>query len=61
MLLARKEVRKLDGPLQAGLYWVLLLEKFVATWPLIIIAFFEVTVISWVYGADDFLGNIRWM
>ncbi|CAD5222395.1 unnamed protein product [Bursaphelenchus xylophilus] len=45
----------------AGLYWIVLFEKFVATWSLIGIAFFEVTVICWVYGADNFLDNIRWM
>ncbi|KAI6215457.1 Transporter [Aphelenchoides besseyi] len=45
----------------AGLYWVVLFENFVATWPLIIIAFFQVTVICWVYGTDNFLDNIRWM
>ena len=47
--------------LQSGLYWLLLLENYVATWPLVIIAFFEVTVIGWVYGADNFLGDIKWM
>ncbi|CAD5217823.1 unnamed protein product [Bursaphelenchus okinawaensis] len=45
----------------AGLYWIVLLEQFVATWSLIGIAFFEVTVICWVYGSDNFLDNIRWM
>lgn len=25
------------------------------------IAFFEVTVVCWVYGADNFLDNVRWM
>jgi hypothetical protein len=38
-----------------------LLENFAATWPLVIIAFFEVIVICWVYGSDNFLDNIRWM
>lgn len=38
-----------------------MLENFVATWPLIIIAFFEVIVICWVYGSDNFLDNVRWM
>ncbi|KAI6240041.1 Transporter [Aphelenchoides fujianensis] len=45
----------------AGLYWIVLFENFVATWPLIIVAFFEVTAVCWVYGADNFLDNIRWM
>jgi len=45
----------------AGLYWIVLLENFVATWPLIIIAFFEAIVVCWVYGTDNFLDNIKWM
>uniref|UniRef100_A0A914BVQ2 Uncharacterized protein n=1 Tax=Acrobeloides nanus TaxID=290746 RepID=A0A914BVQ2_9BILA len=45
----------------SGMYWIVLLETFAATWPLIIIAFFECMVISWVYGADNFLDNIKWM
>ncbi|KAI1721390.1 sodium:neurotransmitter symporter family domain-containing protein [Ditylenchus destructor] len=45
----------------AGIYWIVLLESFTATWPLIIIAFFEVMIICWIYGADNFLDNIKWM
>jgi len=45
----------------AGVYWIVLLEFFTATWPLIILAFFEVMVICWIYGVDNFLDNIKWM
>jgi len=44
-----------------GAYWIVLLEKYIATWPLIIIAFFEVMVVCWIYGVDNFLDNIKWM
>jgi solute carrier family 6 amino acid transporter-like protein 5/7/9/14 len=45
----------------AGIYWIVLLESFAASWPLIIIAFFECMVICWVYGVDNFLDNIKWI
>uniref|UniRef100_A0A0K0DGJ4 Sodium-and chloride-dependent glycine transporter 2 n=1 Tax=Angiostrongylus cantonensis TaxID=6313 RepID=A0A0K0DGJ4_ANGCA len=47
--------------LSAGLYWLLLLSKFTFTWPLVVIAFLECMAISWVYGIDNFLDNIKWM
>ncbi|KHN78185.1 Sodium-dependent acetylcholine transporter [Toxocara canis] len=45
----------------AGIYWLALLDYFTPTWPLIILAFFECMAISWVYGVDNFLDNIKWM
>ncbi|KAK6740062.1 hypothetical protein RB195_008499 [Necator americanus] len=47
--------------LSAGLYWLLLLAKFTITWPLVVIAFLECMAISWVYGVDNLLDNIKWM
>ncbi|KAL6728873.1 hypothetical protein Aduo_010606 [Ancylostoma duodenale] len=47
--------------LSAGLYWMLLLAKFTITWPLVVIAFLECMAISWVYGVDNLLDNIKWM
>ncbi|VDM51930.1 unnamed protein product [Angiostrongylus costaricensis] len=47
--------------LSAGLYWLLLLAKFTFTWPLVVIAFLECMAISWVYGIDNLLDNIKWM
>ncbi|KAL3090129.1 hypothetical protein niasHS_006581 [Heterodera schachtii] len=45
----------------AGIYWIVLFERFSATWPLIIIGFFEVMTVCWVYGVDNFLDNVKWM
>ncbi|VDL64107.1 unnamed protein product [Nippostrongylus brasiliensis] len=45
----------------AGLFWLLLLAKFTITWPLVVIAFLECMAISWVYGVDNLLDNIKWM
>uniref|UniRef100_A0A7E4V3A1 Transporter n=1 Tax=Panagrellus redivivus TaxID=6233 RepID=A0A7E4V3A1_PANRE len=45
----------------AGVYWIVFLEAFTASWPLIIIAFLECMVICWVYGVDNFLDNVKWM
>ncbi|WKX98886.1 hypothetical protein Q1695_014062 [Nippostrongylus brasiliensis] len=47
--------------LSAGLFWLLLLAKFTITWPLVVIAFLECMAISWVYGVDNLLDNIKWM
>uniref|UniRef100_A0A0K0G1N0 Sodium-dependent acetylcholine transporter (inferred by orthology to a C. elegans protein) n=1 Tax=Strongyloides venezuelensis TaxID=75913 RepID=A0A0K0G1N0_STRVS len=44
-----------------GLYWILLFEYYICQWPLIIIAFFEIMSLSWIYGIDNVLDNIRWM
>lgn len=44
-----------------GLYWVLLFEYYICQWPLIIIGFFEIMSLSWIYGIDNVLDNIRWM
>ncbi|VDO75910.1 unnamed protein product [Heligmosomoides polygyrus] len=45
----------------SGLFWLLLLAKFTITWPLVVIAFLECMAISWVYGVDNLLDNIKWM
>uniref|UniRef100_A0A0M3ILV8 Sodium-and chloride-dependent glycine transporter 2 n=1 Tax=Ascaris lumbricoides TaxID=6252 RepID=A0A0M3ILV8_ASCLU len=34
----------------AGIYWLVLLDHFTPTWPLIILAFFECMAVSWVYA-----------
>ncbi|CAJ0599966.1 unnamed protein product [Cylicocyclus nassatus] len=47
--------------LPAGLYWLLLLAQFTLTWPLAVIAFLQCMAISWVYGVDNLLDNIKWM
>jgi hypothetical protein len=36
--------------LQAGMYWLVLLDYYAATWSLVLIAFFECMAIAWVYG-----------
>ena len=41
--------------LQAGIYWVQLLDYYVPTWSLILVAFFECMAIAWVYGKLSFL------
>ncbi|VDN02726.1 unnamed protein product [Thelazia callipaeda] len=45
----------------AGLYWLLLLDYFTTTWTLVLLAFLECMAISWAYGIDNFLDNIKWM
>ncbi|GMS89477.1 hypothetical protein PENTCL1PPCAC_11652, partial [Pristionchus entomophagus] len=45
----------------AGLYWLAILDRYVLRWPLIILAFLEVTAMGWVYGVDNLLDNIKWM
>ncbi|GMR42406.1 hypothetical protein PMAYCL1PPCAC_12601, partial [Pristionchus mayeri] len=45
----------------AGLYWLTILDRYVLRWPLIILAFLEVTAMGWVYGVDNLLDNIKWM
>ncbi|GAU89497.1 hypothetical protein RvY_02044-3 [Ramazzottius varieornatus] len=45
---------------KAGLYWVRLFDYFVASWPLILFAFLEMTVIL-IYGAPRFARNITEM
>ncbi|CAI4231197.1 unnamed protein product [Auanema sp. JU1783] len=47
--------------LSSGLYWLLLLSKFTITWPLVVLAFLECMAISWVYGVDNLLDNIKWI
>ncbi|KAK0418475.1 hypothetical protein QR680_013577 [Steinernema hermaphroditum] len=45
----------------AAMYWMMLVDYYTGTWPLIIIAFFECMAVCWVYGVDNFLDNIKWM
>ncbi|MFH4979157.1 hypothetical protein AB6A40_005866 [Gnathostoma spinigerum] len=45
----------------AGIYWIHLLDHFITMLPLVTLSFFECMVICWVYGADNFLDNIKWM
>ncbi|CAG9536156.1 unnamed protein product [Cercopithifilaria johnstoni] len=45
----------------AGLYWLLLLDYFTTTWTLVLLAFLECMAISWAYGVDNFLDNVKWM
>ncbi|CAD6198650.1 unnamed protein product [Caenorhabditis auriculariae] len=47
--------------LSAGLYWMELLAHFVLTWPLVVVAFLECMAISWVYGVDNLLDNVKWI
>ncbi|GMT19400.1 hypothetical protein PFISCL1PPCAC_10697, partial [Pristionchus fissidentatus] len=45
----------------AGMYWLTILDRYALRWPLIILAFLEVTSLAWVYGVDNLLDNIKWM
>ncbi|VIO92045.1 Sodium:neurotransmitter symporter family protein [Brugia malayi] len=45
----------------AGFYWLLLLDYFTTTWTLVLLAFLECMAISWAYGVDNFLDNVKWM
>ncbi|CAJ0942793.1 unnamed protein product, partial [Mesorhabditis belari] len=44
-----------------GMYWLVLIDHFVITWPLVVIAFLECMAISWIYGIDNLLDNIKWI
>ncbi|CAJ0579190.1 unnamed protein product, partial [Mesorhabditis spiculigera] len=44
-----------------GMYWLLLIDHFVITWPILVIAFLECMAISWIYGVDNLLDNIKWI
>ena len=46
---------------QTGIYWVNLIDHYAAGWGLLIIAVFEVTGISWVYGGNRFIEDIEMM
>jgi len=45
----------------SGIYWIVLMDDFAGSWGLIIIALIEVIAIAWVYGADNFIENIKEM
>uniref|UniRef100_A0A673BWR9 Transporter n=1 Tax=Sphaeramia orbicularis TaxID=375764 RepID=A0A673BWR9_9TELE len=46
---------------QAGIYWVTLIDQFVASWVLLIVALLEVIGISYIYGANRFVKDIEMM
>ena len=41
------------------MYWLVLLDHFTITWPLVVIAFLECMAVSWVYGVDNLLDNAK--
>lgn len=43
------------------MYYLTLLDAYVASWSLLLIAFVECVVVGWVYGADQLLENLKWM
>lgn len=40
---------------QAGIYWVTLIDQFVASWVLLFLTLFEIIGICYIYGTSDFL------
>ena len=46
---------------KGGLYMFTLFADYSASWNLLILAFLEVILVSWCYGADNFLNNIKEM
>uniref|UniRef100_H2YE68 Transporter n=1 Tax=Ciona savignyi TaxID=51511 RepID=H2YE68_CIOSA len=46
---------------RAGNYWVDIFNNYAGSIPLLVIAFFEITVISWAYGLKKFDEDLEWM
>lgn len=47
--------------LQAGMYWLQLMDKYAANWSVLLIAISECILVAWVYGADRFLNDVQQM
>ena len=46
---------------RSGIYWVVLLDDYAGSWGLIFIAIVEVVSVSWFYGVDRFIEDIKMM
>ncbi|KAF7660662.1 hypothetical protein LDENG_00276980 [Lucifuga dentata] len=46
---------------RAGIYWVILMDQFVASWPLLILALLETTGICYIYGGNHFIEDTEMM
>ncbi|XP_047204717.1 sodium- and chloride-dependent neutral and basic amino acid transporter B(0+) [Girardinichthys multiradiatus] len=46
---------------RAGIYWVTLIDQFVASWVLLFLVFLEIVGISYVYGGNRFIKDIEMM
>ncbi|XP_034541776.1 sodium- and chloride-dependent neutral and basic amino acid transporter B(0+)-like [Notolabrus celidotus] len=46
---------------RAGIYWVTLMDQFVASWVLLVLALFEVIGIFYIYGGNTFIQDIEMM
>ncbi|XP_053724373.1 sodium- and chloride-dependent neutral and basic amino acid transporter B(0+)-like isoform X1 [Synchiropus splendidus] len=46
---------------QAGIYWVTLIDQFVATWVLLVLALLEIIGIIYIYGGNRFIGDMEMM
>uniref|UniRef100_A0A668AYL3 Transporter n=1 Tax=Myripristis murdjan TaxID=586833 RepID=A0A668AYL3_9TELE len=46
---------------QAGIYWVTLMDQFVASWVLLVIVLVEIIGISYIYGGNRFIEDIEMM
>uniref|UniRef100_A0A8C9QUW6 Transporter n=1 Tax=Scleropages formosus TaxID=113540 RepID=A0A8C9QUW6_SCLFO len=47
--------------LGSGNYWLEIFNSYVGSVPLLVIAFFEITAVSYVYGINRFSDDIEWM
>ncbi|KAM9758443.1 sodium- and chloride-dependent neutral and basic amino acid transporter B(0+) [Menidia menidia] len=46
---------------RAGIYWVTLIDQFVASWVLLILVLFEIIGVSYIYGGNRFIKDIEMM
>uniref|UniRef100_UPI0037E96DF3 sodium- and chloride-dependent neutral and basic amino acid transporter B(0+) n=1 Tax=Semicossyphus pulcher TaxID=241346 RepID=UPI0037E96DF3 len=46
---------------RAGIYWVTLIDQFVASWVLLFLALFEIIGVAYIYGGNRFIKDIEMM
>ncbi|XP_074531087.1 sodium- and chloride-dependent neutral and basic amino acid transporter B(0+)-like isoform X2 [Halichoeres trimaculatus] len=46
---------------RAGIYWVTLIDQYVATWVLLFLALFEVVGVAYIYGGNRYIKDIEMM
>ncbi|XP_069571836.1 sodium- and chloride-dependent neutral and basic amino acid transporter B(0+) [Brachyistius frenatus] len=46
---------------RAGIYWVTLMDQFVASWVLLVLALLEVAAVAYIYGGNRFIKDIEMM
>ncbi|XP_041638581.1 sodium- and chloride-dependent neutral and basic amino acid transporter B(0+)-like [Cheilinus undulatus] len=46
---------------RAGIYWVTLMDQFIASWVLLFLALFEIIAIIYIYGGKNFIEDIEMM